>query len=303
MKRKFLVTGSNGLLGQKLINALAPNDEIELIATGRGENRARLRTGYEYVQMDITSPEQINKVLHEHRPEVVIHTAAMTQVDDCEKEPAKCHLLNVDAVRFLAVPCQEIKAHLVHLSTDFIFDGKYGPLTEEATPNPLSVYGKSKLESEEVVQRMMSSYSILRTVLVYGLADEMSRNNIVLWAKQSLEEGKAIRVVNDQFRTPTLAEDLAQGCIMAGLKKAHGVFNISGDELLSISDFVYRIAEFWKLDASNMTEISTDSLGQPAKRPPRTGFIIDKAREVLDYQPHSLEDGFNLIESQLAVRK
>lgn len=302
-KQKFLITGSNGLLGQKLINALANDDEVILIATARGENRARLKEGYEFVSMDITSPEQVRTVIHAHRPDVVIHTAAMTQVDDCEKEPMKCHLMNVDAVRFLALACHDVNAHFVHVSTDFIFDGSYGPLKEEAKPNPLSVYGKSKLESEQVVQRIMKSWSIIRTVLVYGLADEMSRSNIVLWAKDSLEAGKPIRVVNDQYRTPTLAEDLAQGCILAGLKKAQGVFNVSGEELLSIADFVYRIADFWKLDTQLISEISSASLGQPAKRPARTGFIIDKAKDILDYQPHSLEKGFQLIDAQLAARK
>lgn len=303
MATRFMITGSNGLLGQKLINALAPNDEVELIATSRGANRARLQKGYTYVSMDVTVPEEARKVIHEYKPEVIIHTAAMTQVDDCETNPAKSHLMNVDAVRFVALPAHDVGAHFVHISTDFIFDGKYGPLTEEARPNPLSVYGKAKLESEEVVKRIMKSYSILRTILVYGLADEMSRSNIVLWAKESLENKKEIRVVNDQWRSPTLAEDLAQGCIMAGLKKAQGIFNISGEEVLSISDFVYRIAEFWNLQTDTMTEIDTKSLGQPAKRPARTGFIIDKAREELDYQPHSLEDGFQLIDDQLKARK
>jgi dTDP-4-dehydrorhamnose reductase len=303
MKKRFLITGSNGLLGQKLINALVANDDVELIATSRGINRARLKSGYEYVPMDITEPHEVREVIHKYKPEVVIHTAAMTQVDDCESHPTKCHLMNVDAVRFLALACHDVGAHLVHVSTDFIFDGSYGPLTEEAKPNPLSVYGRSKWESEEIVKKIMKSWTILRTVLVYGLADEMSRSNIVLWAKDSLEKGKDIRVVSDQWRTPTLAEDLAQGCILAGLQKAQGVYNISGEELLSISDFVYRIAEFWKLDTSTITEINTNSLGQPAKRPPRTGFIIDKAKEELDFQPHTLEEGFQLIESQLAVRK
>ena len=302
MKQTFLVTGSNGLLGQKLTKQLVSDPEIDLVATGRGPDRNSLSKGYRYASMDITDKEMVRKVFVEFRPNVVIHTAAMTQVDDCEKQQELCELMNVRAVEYIASASEAIGAHLVHLSTDFIFDGSHGPLREEEEPAPLSIYGDSKKRSEEAVQELSSSWSILRTVLVYGLAEEMSRSNIVLWAKSSLEAGTPIRVVNDQFRTPTLAEDLAQACILAGKQKAQGVFHISGEELLSISEFVRRIAAFWDLDVSPMTEISTASLGQPARRPPKTGFIVEKAKKELGYSPRSIEEGLSLVHAQLNER-
>ena len=302
MKTRVLITGSNGLLGQKLIYALAPNPMVDLIATARKANRCALREGYRYIPMDIENVQELENVFLGIKPDVVIHTAAMTHVDQCELNPEQCYSLNVKAVESIVQICKELQIHLVHLSTDFIFSGEHGPLTEDETPNPLSIYGHSKLKAEQIVMTGLENYTILRTVLVYGLADDMSRTNIVLWAKESLEQRKPINVVNDQFRTPTLAEDLAQGCILAALKRVNGVFNISGKEFLSISDFVYRIAEFWNLDTSLITQINSLSLAQPAKRPPITGFVISKANEVLGYQPHTLEEGFSLIQNQLNSR-
>lgn len=164
----------------------------------------------------------------EYRPDCVIHTAAMTQVDDCEKDPNACRLNNVDAVRFVAEACEPWGTHLVHLSTDFVFDGQSGPYLEEDVPNPLSIYGQSKADAEQIIRQYAGPWSIVRTVLVYGLAADMSRSNIVLWVKKSLEEGRVIRIVSDQFRTPTLAEDLAEGCCQVALRKATGIYNISG---------------------------------------------------------------------------
>lgn len=303
MKTKILITGSNGLLGQKLILALSPMTEVELIATSRGSNRSVVRESYTYLPLDITSAEEVLYVFTQIKPDVVIHTAAMTHVDQCELNPEECNELNVAAVQNVVDACAANHVHLVHLSTDFIFDGTHGPLDEEEMPNPVSIYGHSKLRAEEIVQAKLKSWSILRTMLVYGVADEMSRSNIVLWAKQSLEEGKPIKVVNDQFRTPTLAEDLAQACVLAALKKAEGVFNISGEELFSIAEFVYKIADFWQLDIGLIEEISTESFGQPAKRPPRTGFIIDKAKSILGYRPHSIQRGLQLVDEQLKRRE
>ena len=127
----------------------------------------------------------------------------------------------------------------------------------------------------------------------------MSRSNILLWAKKSLEEGQNIRVVKDQVRCPTLAEDLANATISAVMRNATGIFHISGSEMLTIYDLALRIAKYWKLDESLIAPITSDSLNQAAKRPPRTGFILLKAQTQLDYRPHSLEQGFAHVEKQL----
>jgi dTDP-4-dehydrorhamnose reductase len=208
----------------------------------------------------------------------------------------------IDAVKYLVNACNLVNAHLIHLSTDFIFDGTHGPLTEVETPNPLSYYGLSKWKAEQVVQSQSSSWAILRTVLVYGVVNDMSRSNIVLWAKNNLEQGKLLNVVGDQFRTPTLAEDLAQGCALAADQKAQGIFNISGKDFMSVFDLVYRVASFFQLDKSLLNLSSSEGIKQPAKRPPISGFIITKAVNQLGYNPHSFEEGLALVAKQLSEK-
>lgn len=296
---KILITGSNGLLGQKLVHKLKDDPQVDLIATSRGENRLRNKQGYTYVALDITNQAQVKDVIGQHKPDVVINTAAMTNVDACEKDKEGCDKLNVEAVKYLISACQAQPCHLVHLSTDFIFDGEDGPYKEEAEPNPVSYYGESKRKAEALIEASGLSYSILRTVLVYGLAEAMSRSNIVLWAKGALEKGQSINVVDDQFRTPTLAEDLADGCILAAKQKAKGIYNISGEGYMSILELVWQVADFWNLDKSLVTAVGSNTLSQPAKRPPKTGFILKKAKRELGYQPHTFKEGLAMLDAQL----
>lgn len=303
---KILITGANGLLGQKLVYKLRNRSDVSLIATARGENRLLNQEGYVYEEMDITKEAQTQSVIGKYLPDVVINTAAMTNVDACETEREACWQMNVLAVQYQVNTLEELikknpnyQPHYIHLSTDFIFDGTHGPLDETATPNPLSYYAESKLAAEKIVQASSLHWAMARTVLVYGIVDNMSRSNLVLWVKGSLEQGKTINVVDDQFRTPTLAEDLADGCILIAEKKAKGIYNISGPDFHSILELAHIVADYYKLDKSLIKPSKSEDIKQPAKRPPRTGFIIDKARKDLGYQPHSFVEGIQLLEEQL----
>lgn len=299
--KKILVTGSNGLLGQKLTDAVLKNKQFELIATGKGANRHPVKEGYIYEQMDITDKESIAFIVNKHQPDAIINTAAMTNVDTCETQREECWLLNVTAVEYLIDICRDNNIQLIHLSTDFIFDGEEGPYTEEGKPNPLSYYGESKLAAEKLLEKSGIHYAILRTIIVYGIVNDMSRSNIILWAKGALEKGNPINVVNDQWRMPTLAEDLADICLLAVEKDAQGVYNASGKDLMSIIELVERVADYYGLDKSLIKPISSTTLNQAAKRPKRTGFILDKSIRELGYNPHSFEEGIRIMEKQLAV--
>lgn len=294
---RILVTGANGLLGQKLVELISTKNDY-LIATAKSKMVIDLPRG-EYHSLDITNRNEVERVLQNSKPDVIINTAAMTQVDQCESEQEKCWLNNVTAVENLVSACEQTKTHFIQVSTDFIFDGTHGPLDETAKPNPISFYGKSKLAAEETVQKSSADWAILRTVLVYGITKDMSRSNIVLWVKKSLEEGKTISVVNDQWRTPTLAEDLAMGCYLAATKKAKGIYNISGDEMMTPYDIAIKTADFFGLDKSLIKQTDSIQFKQPAARPPKTGFIIDKAKKELGYQPHSFVEGLEVLKSQL----
>ena len=297
---KILITGSNGLLGQKILHKLRVDKNIDLVATSKGDNRVSITNGYKYVSLDITSKDMVNTVIDNDNPDVVINTAAMTHVDLCEDEKEKCDLINVSAVSYLADACQKHNAHLIQISTDFIFDGQDGPYTELDKPNPLSYYGLSKLRSEQLLENHNVNWTVLRTIIVFGVAENLSKSNIVLWAKDMLEKGQEMNIIDDQFRAPTLAEDLADACILAAKKKVLGIFNASGKDIMSIFEMVERIGKFYGYSIDNMNRISTDTLNQKALRPPRTGFVLDKAINGLGYQPHSFEECLNIIKKQLA---
>jgi len=298
---KILITGSNGLLGQKLVSLLYLKPEITLIATARGANRDEIYEDYIYESMDITSEENVLAVFRKHKPDAVIHTAAMTHVDQCELNKETCVDQNINAVNHIVKACKEVGAFLLHVSTDFIFDGTRGPLTEEEIPNPVNYYGWTKWEAEKAVEKSGLQWAIARTVLVFGVVQDMSRSNIVLWVKNNLEQKKEINVVNDQWRTPTLAEDLAMGCWLIVQKKATGIFNISGEEMLSPYDLAHTVADVWKLDKGLIKQADSSTFTQPAMRPPKTGFIIDKAKKQLGYKPHTLIEGLELVREQLSL--
>ena len=240
---KVVITGSNGLLGQSLLNLfLKEKDIYQVFGFSRGKNRSG-REDFNYVSIDLTHKETLKKTIQGIQPNFIINTAAMTQVDDCENNKAACDLLNIDVVKWLAEISDEINAHLIHLSTDFIFDGIKGNYKESDKANPLSYYGLSKLKSEEVLLNSNIDFTILRTILVYGKVFDMSRSNIVLWVKAMLEQEKEITIVDDQFRAPTYVEDLALACKIAIDKKVIGIYHISSNKLLSVFEIAQEIAE------------------------------------------------------------
>lgn len=296
---RILITGSNGLLGQKIIHQWAVNRQFDLIATSRGENRVHEVSGFEYCDLDITNREAVLQVIEKYNPDCVINTAAMTNVDQCEDEKEACDALNVDSVKFLVEACEKENVFLLHVSTDFIFDGKEGPYLEEAKPNPISYYGESKLKAEELVLAAKCPWAIARTVLVYGITEGMSRSNIILWVKNSIEQGKEIQVVNDQWRTPTLAEDLAIGCLLICKLQSEGIYNISGEELLNPYQMAVATADYFGLDKKGIIESDGSKFTQKAQRPPKTGFIIEKSKKDLGYSPRSFKEGIALLAQQI----
>jgi dTDP-4-dehydrorhamnose reductase len=301
---RYLITGSNGLLGQHLVKLLRAAGH-EVVATARGSNRLKDQQGYVFASLDITDAIQVHQVIAEYAPDVILHGAAMTQVDDCEREPAACWTSNVKATEHLVRAAQNVGAAFLLLSTDFIFDGADGPYDEQALPNPISYYGLSKVAAEMLLPTSGLRWGIARTVLVYGLAEDMSRSNIVLWVKKSLEEGKRIKVVNDQWRTPTLVQDLAEGCrLIAGKlledsQAVPGVFNISGKDLLTPYDMALQVADYFGLDRSLIAQADASTFTQTARRPAKTGFIIERARKELGYEPHTFSEGLKIMAEAL----
>lgn len=300
LKRTILITGANGFLGQKLIEKLIDKSPYRIIATSKSENRNFIQKGYTYIPCNFTDNISLQSLLEEVQPDHIIHTAAMSSVEACENDPIRCEKVNVASVYQLGQYCAQHDKHLVHLSTDFVFDGKEGPYKEDDVTNPCNAYGESKAMSEKRLLSTACRAAILRTILVYGINGDAKRSNLVLWAKTQLENNNRINVVSDQWRMPTFVDDLADACILAINKEATGIYHISGDEMISVLDAVHQVADFWQLDKSLITPISAKDIGQENNRPRKTGFILDKAKAELGYSPTPFVKSLKEIEQQFS---
>lgn len=292
---KILITGSNGLLGQKIV-AQCLKGKLEFLATSKGMNRNQDCPENLYTSMDISDDEIIEKVFSEFIPTHIIHTAAITNVDYCELNPEECIEMNTVSVQKLVKAANQINAHFQLLSTDFVFDGAKGNYKEEDEVGPLSVYARSKVNAEKILfESENKNWSIVRTIIVYGTGNNLSRSNIICWAKDALTKGQELTIVDDQFRAPTWADDLAWACLRICELNKTGVYHISGPETMSIYELVCRIAKHFKLDLSKVKASKSTELNQAAKRPPHTGFNLSKAKADLGYAPKTLEQTLDLI--------
>ncbi len=299
---RILITGANGLLGQSLVSLLSRFPEYDVLATAR-DDAPRYRGGSGgYATLDICDFEEVRRVFADFTPGVVINCAALTAVDECEVDRERCWRINVDAVENLARNCLNHGSRLIHLSTDFVFDGQSGPYRETDRPDPVNFYGKSKLAAENLVRGAgLDRWSIVRTVLVYGTGVDLPRANIGLWVVHELRQDRSIAVVTDQIRTPTYVDDLANGVERVVRFNKTGVFHVSGREQISVHDFAVRIAETFELDTGLIRPADGTTFSQTARRPPTTGFIILKAETELGFKPRPMNSALKELRRRLEV--
>lgn len=287
----ILLTGANGLLGQNAVYKLISAGH-SVTAAGRGESRLpETDIPIDYIDVELTNRQRVLACINTIRPEVIIHAAAMAQPDACELNREDCYNSNVNATRYLLEAAELVQSKMVFISTDFIFSGDDGPYRETDTPAPVNYYGQTKWEAEQMVQLCKTNWAIVRTVLVYGNILTGTRSNVVTWVKDNLEKGNRIKVVSDQIRTPTYVEDLVQGIQLIIDKNARGIYHISGKEILTPYDMAVQVADYFGLDKSLMERVNASVFSQPARRPLKTGFIIDKAERELGYTPIGFMDG------------
>lgn len=295
-----MVTGSNGLLGTKLLELLVGQQEHVVTGVSRRPcaNSYLGRFGFE--QVDLGDAEQVRAAFRRARPDVVIHTAAMTDVDGCEREPERAWRENVEATRWSAAAAADVGAHLVHLSTEYVFDGTDGPYAEDDPPNALGVYGKTKLESERIALRMSPSCAIARTTVLFGQAANV-RPNFVTGSIACLRNGQTLRVVTDQVSSPTLADNLARMTWALGSTRTAGVFHTVGASVMDRFQFALLIARTFGLDTTLVEPTTTARLGQLAPRPLRAGLKIEKFQSAFPHVPVlTAEQGLLIVQRQIA---
>jgi dTDP-4-dehydrorhamnose reductase len=289
---KVIVTGANGLLGQHLVNLLL-EEGFFVIATGKGHSRLPFRNSetYRYRDVDITDKDAVGDLLISEKPEIVIHAAAMTQVDECELQQDQCFNINVNGTAHVLSQTEPHSQIIIYISSDFVFDGEKGNYTEEDPLNPVNWYGYTKTMAEALIKASTIPWAIVRTSLVYGNSLNGTRKNIIAWVKDKLTKKETIKVVDDQLRTPTYVEDLAKGVLLIMEKKLTGIFHLSGKDILSPYSMAGKTAAHFFLDKDLIERVNASVFTQPAKRPPVTGLSIEKARNQLGYEPLSFEEG------------
>lgn len=296
IKKRILIIGSNGMLGQRLVDFYSSDKKVELVCSS--VEGSSFFPEINYVQLDITQKNKVKELILDFFPDVIINTAAYTNVDKSESEKEIAWKINVNGVENIALYAWTVDAHLIHISSDYIFDGKNGPYSEGDKPMPIGYYGRTKLAGENSIRISGVRFSIIRTNILYG-PTKYGRPDFVKWVINSLCANESIRIVTDQIGNPTYIDDIVSAISKLVEFKKEGIYNIGGIEMLSRFDFTRRIAEYFNLDKKLIFPILTKDLNQPAHRPLKSGLITLKAETELGYKPHSIEETFELMKREL----
>lgn len=287
----ILIIGANGFTGRRILNDFSAKTVYNVTGCSLRDD---IQPGgnYRFIRTDIRDGAAVQALFNEVRPQVVINTSALSVPDYCETHPDEAYATNVDAVELMARACERYGSRFIHLSTDFVFDGKADHLySEDDEAFPVNYYGLTKLESEKVVAACCSSYAVVRVVVVYGKALPGQHGNILQLVANRLRGGQEIRVVSDQWRTPTFVGDISIGVEKLAQHSGNGIYHICGSDCLTIADIAYRVADYLKLDRSLVHPVSTEEIQEATPRPRFSALSIEKARQELGYLPHTIEEG------------
>lgn len=292
---KLLITGINGLLGQKL--AEQASSKYSILGVDLQDEPVMKKIKFVYRKLDLTDRRKVKEAILSFHPGYLINTAAMTDVDGCEIEKERCWRINVEAVEHITFAAQMTGTKIVHISSDYIFDGKNGPYSEDSLPSPLGYYGRSKLASENLLVASNLEHAVVRTMVLYGHGMEV-RPNFVTWLINMLKKGERVTIVTDQFGNPTLIDDLAAAILKIIELKKWDLYHICGSELIDRYHFALKIAEIFKLNKNLISATTTPELKQQALRPLKSGFIIEKATSEFGIKMSNIEDGLKKLKKQ-----
>lgn len=275
-----LITGATAKVAEAITRVLYAETDWNIFLVS---NKAKYKD-YSYrikaYNADFFDINQLKKLIYEIKPDVIINCAAMTDVDKCETDRKLCWNLNTTLVENLISISRVIDCHLVTISTDFVFDGRKGPYTEEATPNPINYYGKSKHAAENACLLGLERYTIIRTSTVFGVSS-FEKPNFVSWVLEKLINEQEFKVVEGQYCTPTITDDIAQCVLKVLLKRKFGIYNACGKDFLNRYDFAKKIAKCFRYDEGLIHPMTPSELNQAARRPEKAGLVTLKATSEL----------------------
>lgn len=306
MLRKLLVLGASGLTGYKLIQLATQRFETygtynsKSIMTYKNESLFKL---------EVKKEESLRKVFKDIKPDIVVNTIALHNVDYCEIHQEEAFTVNAKAVGIIANLCNNLGCRLIQISTDFVFDGQQGNYNELDVPNPLNVYGKSKLEGE-VQAKTCASYSIIRPSVVYGwtplemqgLTSSSGKPiNFALWALLKMNKGEVLKIVNDQFTSPTLADVLATIILKLATRETNTLYHAAGTICTSRYEFTKKIANMMGYLTTSIKPIESNFLTQTAKRPKNSCLNCEKLQKDLDYKLPDIYESLSIMKSQIEI--
>ena len=287
---KIFITGGSGLFGSKVAEiAQARGDEV---FSGYAHNLPEYGRA---VKFDLLDEKTISELVGKIEPEVIIHSAALTDVDRCEREQELAYKMNVDGTRAIATAAEKAGSFLIYISTDYVFDGLCGMYREDDRPNPVSYYGYSKLLGEQFCRGC-----IARTCVIYGSRPASGKVNFALWLLNNLNSDKEVRVVTDQFITPTLNTNLAAMVLEAADRRLCGVYNLVGATRISRYDYALELAREFDLDKSLILPSRMADLTWAAKRPIDSSLDTSKARAELMERPLPLNKALRTLRTEIS---
>ena len=264
------------MLGGRI--ATVADDEYELVLSHNSNPTDNT------VKCDITNEDEVKKIIERENPDVVIHCAAMTNVDLCEDEVDLAYRINGDATGYLAKASESVNAKMIYVSTDFVFDGKKGNYKEDDEVNPLGIYAKSKYEGEVQLQKYSSDWAIARVSVLYGWHE---RPNFTTWVIDELRKDNPINIVTDQINSPTLADNAAEAMFEIAVQDKNGIYHTAGNDLISRYDFTRKVAEVFDLDDNLINPITSDNFVQKAPRPRDSSLNVGKIEKELNFKMES----------------
>jgi len=287
---RILITGGSGLLGSKVAE-IALEREYEVYS---GYNSHKPEFG-EPIKFDLANPDSVVKAIDEVNPDVIIHSAALTDVDKCEVEKELAYKINVEGTKVVAEMARKLGSFMVYISTDYVFDGSRGMYREEDETNPINYYGYTKLLGENFCQ----DFCIARTCVIYGARPASGKVNFVLWLINKLENGESVRIITDQFITPTLNTNLAKMVLEIAERKITGIFHLAGATRVSRFEFAKEIAKEFRLNENLIMPAKMDDINWIAKRPRDSSLDTSKAAKYLSEKPYDLTKALKVLKEEM----
>jgi len=291
---KLLVTGASGLLGTRLCElAIKKNYKVY---SAYSQHKPLHGTPFE---LDIIDRKADEEIFMKIKPEVVVHAAALSDVDKCEKEKDLAWKVNAEATAEMARLCVRHDAFLVYVSTDYVFNGEKGSYKETDKTAPVNHYGFTKLKGEEFVKESNAEYCIARSSVIYGAIPAGGKTNFALWLMGKLKAKEEARIAIDQWNSPTLNTNLAEMILEIVERKITGTFHLAGATRLSRYEFAKSIAGEFSLDTSFMKQVSSEAIQWVAKRPKDSSLRVDKASRILKRKPMKMSEALGKMKEEI----